>query len=115
MPRRPGPEPGSILRGPSIFERSSSPGLVRNCALGPGDPVFRRPWLLHTFSRPPRRTGSPAFAEDDGGVGEKASRKTKAPKNKKPALPPAFVNRYLDRAISARLRVLPLPAGQSCP
>src|SRR5436189_200890 len=38
--------------------------------------------FLRRVSQPPRRTGSPAFAEDDSGVGETASCKTKAQKQK---------------------------------
>jgi hypothetical protein len=48
------------MRSPRI--PPSSPGLVRNCALGPGDPVIAD---ASDGIEKPRRTGSPACAGDD--------------------------------------------------
>src|SRR5580698_9418105 len=45
--------------------QSSSPGLVRNCALGPGDPVFQG---VGNGIEKLQRTGYSAFAEYDGPV-----------------------------------------------
>src|SRR5262249_56419856 len=47
----------------------------------------QRPQLLHVISRSLRRTGSPAFAEDDSGIGRDS-----VPKNRRPASPPAYVS-----------------------
>lgn len=94
------------------------PGRVpTNCIAGPGGglrlPISLR-WKTSGDVACIPRERSARLKTPDAAFNSVASNWSKRPK-KKPALPPAFVNCYPDRAISARLRALPLPAGQSCP